>query len=192
MYGFFLLLRGSWSGCGLLLEPTSGGCGPYWEPAGSMTKQLDRQCHLHVVVQVQRSVVRIVLHANGVSFPRGPPECYLFIGPSQSRVAIKRNSRCHDLNCIGARRGAPARLQLDSNFARATDLPCRRNKITGARAERVIALALFSIHGDGNVFEQIAAALLEFSRVRRPHRRASLLRIGANLGTVPHILRSRV
>jgi len=86
-----------------------------------MTKQLDRQSHFHVVVQVQRSVVRIVLHAHGVSFPRRPPECYLFIGPSQSRVAIKRNSRCHDLNGIGARRGAPARLQIDSNFARATD-----------------------------------------------------------------------
>src|SRR6267378_2511155 len=158
MNGLFLRLRGSWSGYGLLLEP-----------ARSMTKQLDRQSHFHVVVQVQRSVVRIVLHAYGVSFPRRPLECYLFIGPSQSCVAIKRNSRCLDLNGIGARRGAPARLQIDSNFARATDLPCRRNKITGASAKRVIALALFSIHGDGNVFEQIAAALLEFSRVRRPH-----------------------
>ena len=81
---------------------------------------------------------------------------------SRRKLPLGWHFRCADC-------GAPRGLQADLNFPGATDLPGVRNKIARFGAQRVVALSFFSVHDDGDVFEEVPAAFLEFRRARRPH-----------------------
>ena len=92
-----------------------------------------------------------------------------FVGPRLAGIPVKRHGGRRDLNGICARLRGARRLQADLDFPGATDLPRVRNKIARLGAERVVALSLFSVHDDGDVFEQIPAAFLELRRAGRLH-----------------------
>src|ERR1700731_4793477 len=109
----------------------------------------DGKSDLHIVFALQSSVTRIVLHADRVPFSRGPKESYRLFGAHQARVPIEGHTGGPHLYGAAVRRRA-LRPQADLNFAFTSYFPRRGNEVAGARLQRVIALAFFPVHGDGN------------------------------------------
>src|SRR5689334_4680291 len=118
---------------------------------------------------MQRSISGIVLYSDGPAFSFRPPEADRLFRAGQARIAIECNTRCNNLDGIAVSRRYAAGLQADLHFPFTPDLSGDGNEVAGARAKRVVALPFFSIHGDGNIFQEIAAALLEFRGARSAH-----------------------
>src|ERR1700756_1922740 len=76
----------------------------------------DGKSDLHAVLEIQSSIVRIVLHADRATLSRGPKKSYRLFGAHQARVPFEGDTGSHHLNGIAVYRRA-LRPQADLNFA---------------------------------------------------------------------------